>query len=112
MWRTLAVATVICALAIPAGAQHRGHGWGGDRHIYHHDGGGGWYNPLGSVLGGIVGGWIGSQATRPGRQATDVEGDLEPWSKAWFGYCTNRYRSFDPETGRYYGYDGEYHFCH
>ena len=36
---------------------------------------------------------------------------LEPCSREWFRYCTNRYRSFNPETGTYRGYDGLNHFC-
>ncbi len=36
---------------------------------------------------------------------------LEPWSREWFRYCSNRYRSFNPETGTYRGYDGQNHFC-
>ena len=26
-------------------------------------------------------------------------------------YCGQRYRSFDPQTGYFLGYDGNYHFC-
>lgn len=36
---------------------------------------------------------------------------LEPWSRAWFDYCSDRYRSFNPRTGTYRGYDGRDHFC-
>ena len=36
---------------------------------------------------------------------------LEPWSRDWFRYCSDRYRSFNPETGTYRGYDGRNHFC-
>ena len=103
-----------CALVVSTGAlagpPHRGHGWG------HHQGHGWGHhyrpsNPLGGVLGGILGGWLWSQATRPGRDGEDIEGDLEPWSKAWFGYCTKKYRSFNPMTGEYLGFDGERRFC-
>jgi hypothetical protein len=34
-----------------------------------------------------------------------------PWSPAWYDYCSSRYRSFNPETGYFRGYDGEFHFC-
>lgn len=34
-----------------------------------------------------------------------------PWSPAWYDYCFDRYRSFNPRTGYFKGYDGEYHFC-
>ncbi len=36
---------------------------------------------------------------------------LEPWTRDWFRYCSNRYRSFNAETGTYRGYDGLNHFC-
>ncbi len=38
-------------------------------------------------------------------------GGLEPWSVDWYEYCDNRYRSFDPETGTFMGYDGQRRFC-
>jgi hypothetical protein len=34
-----------------------------------------------------------------------------PWTAAWYASCEARYRSFDPSTGYFLGYDGEYHFC-
>ena len=36
---------------------------------------------------------------------------LEPWSPEWFRYCGDRYRSFDPDTGTFTGYDGVKRFC-
>jgi hypothetical protein len=36
---------------------------------------------------------------------------LEPWSRDWYRYCSSRYRSFDPSTGTFVGYDGREHFC-
>ncbi|WP_367718433.1 BA14K family protein [Nitratireductor sp. GISD-1A_MAKvit] len=36
---------------------------------------------------------------------------MEPWSREWFRYCANRYRSFDGRTGTFMGYDGQRHFC-
>ncbi|AUS47694.1 BA14K family protein [Brucella melitensis] len=35
----------------------------------------------------------------------------EPWSRGWYQYCSGRYRSFNPKTGTYRGYDGRDHFC-
>lgn len=35
----------------------------------------------------------------------------EPWSRGWYNYCSERYRSFNPNTGTYRGYDGQDHFC-
>jgi len=34
-----------------------------------------------------------------------------PWSREWFRYCFETYRSFDPKKGTYRGYDGRTHFC-
>lgn len=41
----------------------------------------------------------------------DYEASYEPWSREWFRYCSNRYRSFNADTGTYRGYDGRDHFC-
>jgi hypothetical protein len=35
----------------------------------------------------------------------------QPWTPEWFAYCRAKYRSFNPSTGYYLGYDGVYHFC-
>jgi hypothetical protein len=35
----------------------------------------------------------------------------EPWSPAWYDYCEDRYRSFNPSTGYFVGHDGDYHLC-
>lgn len=36
---------------------------------------------------------------------------FEPWSEGWYRYCTDRYRSFDAQSGTFMGYDGKRHFC-
>jgi hypothetical protein len=36
---------------------------------------------------------------------------LEPWSPEWYDYCSGRYRSFNPRTGTFTGYDGVTRFC-
>ena len=36
---------------------------------------------------------------------------VEPWTRDWVRYCSNRYRSFNATTGTYRGYDGRNHFC-
>ncbi|MDZ5698015.1 MULTISPECIES: BA14K family protein [Phyllobacteriaceae] len=35
----------------------------------------------------------------------------EPWSREWYRACDARYRSFDPSSGTFMGYDGQRHFC-
>ena len=48
----------------------------------------------------------------PPRQVTYYrQGGFEPWSRSWYNYCSDRYRSFNPNTGTYRGYDGRGHFC-
>lgn len=41
----------------------------------------------------------------------DYEPAFEPWSRGWYRYCQQRYRSFDAQTGTYVGYDGRERFC-
>jgi hypothetical protein len=36
---------------------------------------------------------------------------LEPWTPGWREWCSNRYRSFNAQTGTFRGYDGLDHFC-
>jgi BA14K-like protein len=33
------------------------------------------------------------------------------WSPAWYNYCAQRYRSFNPQTGYFIGADGQPYFC-
>lgn len=40
-----------------------------------------------------------------------VAAGLQPWSPQWFNYCQNRYRTFEPRSGTFTGYDGGQHFC-
>ena len=47
----------------------------------------------------------------PARQVTYYRAGYEPWSRGWYQYCSDRYRSFNPNTGTYRGYDGRDHFC-
>jgi len=35
----------------------------------------------------------------------------QPWSPAWYDYCSGKYRSFNPSTGTYTTYQGEQRFC-
>ena len=35
----------------------------------------------------------------------------EPWTRAWYEYCSDRYRTFNSRTGTFVGYDGDRHFC-
>ncbi|TCD15318.1 BA14K family protein [Oricola cellulosilytica] len=46
-----------------------------------------------------------------GPKVITYAGSLEPWTAGWYEWCDNRYRSFNPQTGTYRGYDGRDHFC-
>nr|WP_255561389.1 BA14K family protein [Pseudohoeflea sp. DP4N28-3] len=65
---------------------------------------------LGLAAGAIVLGTIASQQ-QPTYRAPASGGRYEPWSPSWYRYCDNKYRSFNPNTGTYRGYDGRDHFC-
>ncbi|MCP5081952.1 MAG: BA14K family protein [Alphaproteobacteria bacterium] len=35
----------------------------------------------------------------------------EPWTDEWYDYCRAKFRSFNPNTGRYKTYSGQYRLC-
>jgi hypothetical protein len=45
------------------------------------------------------------------RPAPAYYGGMRPWTPGWYNYCANRYRTFDPQSGTFVGYDGREHFC-
>ncbi|WP_136660268.1 BA14K family protein [Nitratireductor sp. XY-223] len=47
----------------------------------------------------------------PAPSSVNTSGTIEPWTDEWYRYCAQRYRSFDPATGTFRGYDGYDHFC-
>ena len=48
---------------------------------------------------------------RPAPVRDYYAGGLQPWTPAWYRYCSDRYQSFNARTGTFTGYDGESHFC-
>ena len=50
------------------------------------------------------------RAERPYRPAR-AGNPFQPWTAAWLDACERRYRSFNPSTGTFRGYDGRDHFC-
>lgn len=126
---------VLAATALataPANAQewrrmHGGHHWHGS-HWNH----GGWHGRrwhdnhgdavaagiAGLALGAIVAGALSdrepiydSPPPRLQPRYYAYEGGLRPWTRAWYRYCENRYRTFDPGSGTFIGNDGREHFC-
>ncbi|MFO1088562.1 MAG: BA14K family protein [Hyphomicrobiales bacterium] len=35
----------------------------------------------------------------------------EPWTQEWYNYCRSKYRSFNPQTGKYLASSGQYKMC-
>jgi len=87
--------------ANPNGGQYRGHGVNRGYHrrarYYRGDGGfdGGGVAAL--AAGALIGGALASQLQQP------IAGNSD--------YCARRYRSYDPASGTYLGYDGLRHPC-
>lgn len=54
---------------------------------------------MGLAAGAILGSALTAQAAPP------------PRSNSWLSYCASKYRSFDPASGTYLGYDGRRHPC-
>jgi hypothetical protein len=114
-------AIILCCVSVSADAQQRdrdgGRGYGdrgysrgyGDRsrHRYYSDRrpgyryrqGYGWYDPS-AIIGGAVGSWLWNQWAQP-----------EPAPVRDVAWCMNRYKSYDPYTKTYLGYDGLRHGC-
>ncbi|WP_313193464.1 BA14K family protein [Shinella zoogloeoides] len=125
-----AAATMITATAGIAEARDRDGYWGnGHRPYYrrhHHNNDALVGGALGLATGMIIGGAIASQPRYEERRVY-VEPDYypeperrviyreapsyEPWTQSWYRFCSQRYRSFDPNSGTYVGYDGREHFC-
>ncbi|MDR6757747.1 hypothetical protein J2Y48_003044 [Mycoplana sp. BE70] len=106
-----------------------------DRHHHHNNNDAAWAaGAAGLVTGVIVGGAIANSGPayyddgyyaprrvyvepeyRPVRRVYRARpayvGAYEPWSAGWYRYCGDTYRSFNPNTGTFRGYDGLEHFC-
>lgn len=51
------------------------------------------------------------EAQGPAGPAPVYAGGLEPWTDEWYDYCASKYRSFNPQTGMFLAYSGEYKPC-
>lgn len=91
---------------------HRGHYRGHRyyrRHHHHGIGSGG-----AAVLGGIIGLGVGAAIASQPRyeRAPRYYGGAPAYrSRAWYNYCSARYRSFDPRSGTYQPYNGPRRVC-
>ena len=82
------------------GHRHHRHGWHGHRHHRH-----GWHHRhhgWGPAVGGLAAGAIIGGAIAAG-QANAAQQN--------HAYCSQRFRSYDPRSGTYLGYDGQRHPC-
>ncbi len=71
---------------------------------------------IGFGFGTIVGSAL-TQAHQPRtvvvhQQPVVVHGGLQPWTGPWYASCSQRYRSFNPNTGYWLHVSGQYRFCH
>lgn len=106
----VALTTALLIAAVPAQAQHWGHRhghWGGGYH-HRHGGAGVAAGIAGFAAGALIGGAIASQPRyAPGYAPAPVYGG----NADAIAYCQSRFRSYDPASGTYLGYDGRRHAC-
>jgi len=105
-WKSVVAAGLIAtvgAAALPAAADA---GW---EHRRHNNGAA----AAAGIFGFAAGAILGSAMTTPRYYAPPpvYYGPPAPWTPAWYSYCASKYRSFNPNTGYFLGYDGRYHFC-
>ena len=115
------VALTVLTLAAPPAEAGGGRGYG-NHGSYRGHGGRGYRGGGNAVAAGIIGLGVGAiigsaltprevyVAPPPPRYAPVAYGP-QPWSPDWYSYCYSRYRSFNPNTGTFVGYDGYEHFC-
>ncbi|ESR23420.1 BA14K family protein [Lutibaculum baratangense] len=65
---------------------------------------------FGLAAGAIAGAAI-SSANRSSGSGIPSAGGYPAGSDGWYRYCSSKYRSFDPGSGTYLGYDGQRHYC-
>jgi hypothetical protein len=99
-----ALAIAACSVVATTPAQARWHG---------HHGGGGWGGPFaGFAAGAIIGGVLAAQQPYyygPGYYYPPDYAYGPPPPDA--AYCMQRFKSYDPGSGTYLGYDGYRHPC-
>jgi len=110
----LALAGTVLLAAAPASAQRWGHHW--------HGGGWGWGAPLaGFAAGAVIGsalaapaypyGYYPAYTYAPGYAYAPAYAAVVPAGEDAVTYCMSRYKSYDPASGTFLGYDGLRHPC-
>ncbi len=93
------------------GRRYGGSYYGGRRYgRSYHRGNGVAAGIAGLAAGAIIGGAIAS-AQQPAYAAPPPPYAVASGGDDWIAYCSQRYRSFDPASGTYLGYDGQRHMC-
>ncbi|WP_188052222.1 BA14K family protein [Aureimonas fodinaquatilis] len=70
-----------------------------------------------AIVGGIVGLGLGAAIANSYNQPRYVQPAPQysyapaPWSREWYQYCSQRYRSFDPQSGTFQPYNGQRRMC-
>ena len=111
-WVAGAVAALtLVAAAVPAEAQWRGRYHG---HGHYYRGG----NNTGAVIGGLVAGALIGGAIASSQRGYYGPGYAPGYAPRYAGppgdvvrYCMSRFKSYDPRSGTYLGYDGYRHPC-
>lgn len=125
MAKAIAVsAAMITAVSVPvasasAHGYHHHHFRSHHHHHHHSRGNAAAAGVIGLAAGAILGSTLARpsppqviyQAPPPPPRPYPVYGRIDPWSPGWYQYCRSRFRSFNPQTGTYRGYDGRDHFC-
>jgi hypothetical protein len=116
----LLAAAIAAALMVASPASARSWGRHGGWHGHHGGSHGGWHRGGGAALGFATGALIGGAlAARPyyGYGAYAYGGEpyvVDEGSSSNGGdvqYCMQRFKSYDPSSGTYMGYDGNRHPC-
>jgi hypothetical protein len=114
------------------------HDGGGEGHEWHGGGGGDWHGGwnwgrpdfggyhsndfgaavVGGALGSVLGNWLNPpavvvvpQVQMPVVVMPQAAPTLQPWTPDWYTYCAQKFKSFDPHTGEFVGFDGKPYFC-
>jgi hypothetical protein len=88
------------------------------RHRHHHrhnDGANVAAGIAGFAAGAIVGGALAQPRYQPYYEAPPQRvyyQHPEPWTRAWYAWCSDVHPGFNPNTGYFPAGDGTYHFCH
>lgn len=65
---------------------------------------------IGFTAGAIIASQAGKRHHRPHRRYSSHV-SYRPWTPGWFRACSRKYRSFNPQTGRYLSYSGKHRLC-